>query len=358
MSKKLRVGIIGIGAIGKIHADAYQAAGEVEIAAVCDVLKDHLTSEADRLGVKERFTDYRKLIEADIDAVSVCVGNVLHREIAVASLKAGKHTLLEKPMAMNPSEAQEIADAANGSKGILQIGMVRRQSPEAQVLRQYVESGELGDIYHMRTVLIRRRGIPGLGGWFTTRALSGGGPMIDLGVHWFDAAMWLSGLWNPTSVSAKTYAKFGPRMKDYRYVGMWAGPPKLDGVFDVEDYSTGFVRFGQKGENGKDATMSFEIAWAANAEGQSFVEIMGEKGGARLFDGELRIFTEHNGRVADICPKFNAKANIFHLQARSFVDACRGKCPPAATGDQGVTVMKLIDAIYASSEANREVAIA
>ena len=112
--------------------------------------------------------------------------------------------------------------------------------------------------------------LPGLGGWFTTMAESGGGPMIDLGVHWFDISMWLSGLWNPTAVSAKTYAKFGPRMKDYKYVDMWAGPPKFDGVCDVEDYSTGMIRFGN------DATLGFDISWAGNAEDRMYVEILGD----------------------------------------------------------------------------------
>lgn len=351
MAAKLKVGLIGIGAIGKIHAEAFTATGEASIHALCDVDEPRLKAEGERLGVKQRFTDYNELLASDVDAVVVGVGNALHREVGVAALQAGKHVLLEKPMALNAGEAQKIVAAAREAAGILQIGMVRRHAPEAQVLREYIEAGELGDIYHMRTVLVRRRGIPGLGGWFTTKAQSGGGPMIDVGVHFFDAALWLSDHWNPTRVSAKTYAKFGPRMADYRYVGMWAGPPRLDGVFDVEDYSTGLVRFDSA------ATMSFEIAWAANAKGESFVEILGEKGGARLFEGELRVFTEYNGRVADICPQFKDTADPFQEQARAFVAACRGEQPPAATGEQGLTVMKLIDGIYASSEAGHEVEI-
>jgi predicted dehydrogenase len=232
------------------------------------------------------------------------------------------------------------------------MGMVWRQNPAARVIREYVTGGEFGEIYHIRTVLTRRRGIPGLGGWFTTRAASGGGPMIDLGVHFFDVAMWMTGLWNPTAVSARTYAKFGPRMQDYRYVGMWAGPPKLDGTFDVEDYSTGFVRFGGK------ASMTFEISWAGNAPDESYVDILGDKGGVRAFDGKpLQILTEHNRRPANITPLFNTENNNFLSQAKSFVAACRGEAPPAATAEEGVTVMKLIDAIYASSENGREVKV-
>jgi len=352
MAKKLKVGIIGIGAIGTVHANALAAVGEAELTALCDVDAEKLAAAGEKLNVPRRFEDYRELLAGDAEAVLVCVGNALHREVAVAALKAGKHVFLEKPMAMNAAEAAEIVAAAAKAKTVLQVGMAWRQDPAARVVRDYVEKGLLGEIYHIRAVLVRRRGIPGLGGWFTTKAQSGGGPMIDVGVHWFDIAMWMSGLWNPTSVSARTYAKFGPRMADYRYIGMWAGPPKLDGVFDVEDYSTGFVRFGDK------ATMSFEIAWAANAADETFVEVLGEKGGARVFDGKpLRILTEQNGRVADVAPQFNTNVNRFESQMRALLSACRGQCPPAATGEQGLTVMKLIDAIYASSDAGKEVAV-
>lgn len=352
MADKLKIGIIGNGAIGNVHAEAYKATGAAEIAALCDIDPAKLGATADKFAVKARFADYRKLLESDVQAVLVCVPNALHAEIAIAGLKAGKHVFLEKPSALNAGQVAKIVKASEKAKGIIQVGMVWRQRAQPQVLREYIAAGRLGQIYHLRAVMVRRRGIPGLGGWFTTRSQSGGGPMIDLGVHWFDMSMWLSDLWNPTAVSAKTFDKFGPRMKDYRYVSMWAGPPKLEGKFDVEDYSTGFARFGTE------ATLSFEIAWAANAESESFVEVLGDQGGARVGGtGPLVIYTEHDGRVADLSPKFDESAKPFEVQARKFAAACRGEAPPPATIQQGHTVMKLIDAIYESSRQNREVAI-
>lgn len=352
MAEKLTLGIIGMGGIGTIHAEAHQAVGETEIAAICDVDKKKLTKAGKKFGVKQRFDDYRDLLKTDVEAVAVCVGNALHKEVALAAIDAGKHVFLEKPMAMNAAEAAEIAAAADKADPILQMGMVWRFNPAAQIIRQWVEDGQFGEIYHMRSVLVRRRGVPGLGGWFTTKAEAGGGALIDIGVHWFDLPMYLSGLWNPTAISAKTYAEFGLRMRDYTYVGMWAGPPNFDGVFDVEDYATGFVRFGRQ------ATLSFEIAWAANSEDASFVEILGDKAGVRAFDGKpLKLLTEHRGKLSDIEPKFDAKANSFELQARSLVGACRGEHEPLATAQQGLTVMKLIGAIYASSDAGAEVKI-
>jgi len=350
VSKKLKVGIIGIGAIGQVHAKAYQAVGGAEVSALCDVDGERLQTRAEQLGVKHRFEDYKDLLASDVDAVSVCVGNALHREVAVAALRAGKHVLLEKPMAMDASQAEQIVAAEEKSGKVLQVGMVYRHSPAPRVLRDYVENGYLGKIYHMRCVLIRRRGIPGLGGWFTTKAASGGGPLIDLGVHWFDMAMWLSGHWTPTAVSAMTYTKFGRDIKNYKYVSMWAGPPKLDGTCDVEDYATGFVRFADQ------ATMSFEICWAANAKEERYVELLGDKGGARILaDEPLTIWTEHHGRPADIRPLFDEKPGRFDVQAAAFLAACRSERPPAATGRQGLTLMRLIDAIYASSDQGKEV---
>lgn len=351
--KKINVGIIGTGAIGPVHADAYVASAQANIVALCDINNEKLARHAGRLGVGKQYADYRDLLaDKDVQAVSVCVPNHLHRPIAVAALQAGKHVLLEKPMAMNAREASEIVQAARKARRVLQIGMVNRQRPEVQAARKLIEDGFFGEIYQMRAVIIRRRGIPGLGRWFTTKKQSGGGPLIDVGVHMMDIAMYLSDLWKPTAVSSITHARFGNRMRDYRYVGMWAGPPDFDGVFDVEDYASGFVRFGRQ------AAMSIEIAWAANAQEEHYVEVMGDKAGVRVMDGKpLTILTEHGQQVADLQPKCQEKVDAFHVQAGKFAAACRGDIPPAATGQQGMTMMKLIDAIYASAKAGKEVAI-
>ena len=352
MSKKMKLGIIGMGSIGNVHAQAYAAVGQTDLVAVCDIVPAKLAAAKARYNVPQAFEDYHDLLATDVEAVIVAVPNAVHHPAAVAALRAGKNVLLEKPMALNAKLGADIVAEAKKAKRVLQIGMIWRQDPAAQLVHEYVKKGVFGKVYHLRAVLTRRRGIPGLGGWFTTKAMSGGGPMIDLGVHWFDISMWMSGLWKPTSVSAKTYDVFGPRMKKYVYVDMWAGPPKFDGVFDVEDYSTGFIRFG------KDATLSFEISWAGNNESQGYVEVLGTEAGVKVLeDRPLVLLTEHNGRVADITPRLPRGPQKFEAQARTFVAACRGEAPPAAPGEQGVTVMKVLDAVFASSKANKEVPI-
>jgi len=352
MKQKIKVGIVGLGTIGQVHADAYAHCPAAELAAMCDLNAGRLAEVGEKYQVRDRFTDYRELLKTDVAAVSICVPNHLHCEIAVAALRAGKQVLLEKPMAMNAGQAAAIIAAQKKARKIVQVGMVWRQKPEAQLIREEVQSGRLGEIYHMRAVLIRRRGIPGLGGWFTTKALSGGGPLIDIGVHWFDLCMYLSGQWRPTRVSAMTYAKFGAAMRAYKYTGMWAGPPNYAGVCDVEDYVAGLVRFGRK------ATLSFEIAWAANTEESAYIELLGTKGGIRGMDGKpLKIVTEYEGRLADITPQFNANGNNFHVQIAKFLAACRGECPPAATTAEGLCVMRLIDGIYKSAKSGQEAAV-
>src|SRR5690606_17392739 len=155
--------------------------------------------------------------------------------LSVAALKAGKDVLVEKPMGLNANECREMNAAAKAKDRILQVGFVQRYSSVATTVKKFVDAGRLGNIYHAKANYYRRRGIPGLGGWFTTKALSGGGPLIDLGVHVIDLITYLMGSVRPVRVSGKVYANFGKRMKDYVFESMWAGPPRLDGVCDVED---------------------------------------------------------------------------------------------------------------------------
>jgi predicted dehydrogenase len=291
------------------------------------------------------------LRSVQLDAVYVCTGNWLHCEQTVAALKAGAHVFCEKPMALNASQAKRMVKAAKDVKRMIQMGMVWRQKPESQMVKECIDKGELGRIYHIRVVLRRRRGIPGLGGWFTTKAMSGGGGMIDIGVHFLDLVMWLSDQWKPTRVSAQTYGEFGAKMKDYKFIGMWAGPPKYDGTFDVDDYATGLVRFGPK------STLSFEISWAGNTEQGNYVEILGDKGGIRAFGSQpMTLFTEFNNRLADIQLQYK-EANGFEIQAANFIKSVRGKDKPLATGEQGLVLMRLLDAVYKSGKLGREVSV-
>ena len=352
MSQKTKIGIIGCGAIGTTHANAYAAVDNAEVVALCDILPDRLAEKAKLHNIGKTYVDYHELLaDPEIEAVSVCVPNNMHAPIAIDALNAGKHVLLEKPMTLNQNLAQDIIDAKNKSGKLLQMGMVWRQFPEAQMVKEQIENGLLGDVYHIHVRLIRRRGIPGLGGWFTTKACSGGGGLIDIAVHFLDLVMWETDNWEPTKASAKVYSKFGSPIKDYHFVDMWAGPPKMDGTFDVDDYATGFIRFGKK------CTLDFDVAWACNTMDESYVELIGTKGGVRIGSntGVTKFYTEVNGKIADVEIKYNKSASGFENEVRKFADAVQGKGEVPATAEQGKVLMRLLDAIYKSSELDQEV---
>ena len=352
MCQKTKIGIIGCGAIGSTHADAYAKVDNAEVVALCDILPDRLAEKAKRHNIAKTYVDYKELLaDPEIEGVSICVPNNMHAPIAIDALNAGKNVLLEKPMTLNQKLAQDIIDAKNKSGKLLQMGMVWRQMAEAQAVKAQIESGILGDVYHIHVRLIRRRGIPGLGGWFTTKACSGGGGLIDIAVHFLDLVMWETGYWEPTKVSAKVYSKFGSPISDYKFVDMWAGPPKMEGTFDVDDYATGFVRFGKK------CTLDFDVAWACNTIDESYVELLGTKGGVRIGanSGVTKFCTEFNGKVADIDIKYNNSVSGFQVEVSKFAAAIQGKGEVPATAEQGLAVMKLLDAIYKSSELDQEV---
>jgi len=324
---KIRIGIIGCGTIGSVHADSYAKVADAEVVALCDILPDKLKQKAERHKVAKTYDDYHKLLaDPEIDAVSICVPNDMHAPIAIDAFKAGKHVFLEKPMTLNAKLGQDILAARDASGKKLQMGMVWRQTPEAQVVKEAIDNGRLGEIYQIRVKLIRRRGIP-------------------------DLSMWITGYWDPTRVSAKTYSKFGSPMKDYHYVSMWAGPPKYDGVFDVDDYAAGLIRFGKK------ATLSFEVAWACNAQDESYIELLGTKGGVKVGTDKTILRTEVDSRIADIELFYDKNKDRFAIEMEKFVAAVQGKGEVAATGEEGVMAMKLLDAIYKSSDLDREVEV-
>lgn len=351
MASKVRIGIFGAGGIGSSHAKALGTVPDAQIVAMCDTIETRVNEKADMFKVEKRFTDLKKMLkESALDGLIVGVPNAFHAEGTIEGLKAGCHVLCEKPMAMNAAQGRKMVEAAKKAGKAIQMGMVRRFSAESQALRAFAADGGFGKIYHMRVFMRRRRGIPGLGGWFTTKALSGGGGLIDIGVHVIDQVMWLSDNWKPTTASAGIYSKFGSPLDKYVYTGMWAGPPKMNGVFDVDDYATGLVRFASG------ATLSLEVSWAANAEDGSAVEILGDKGGAKLDKDGVTIYTEKSGRLADM-KLLSAQVVPFDLQAANFVAVCQGKAKPNATGEQGVVVMEVLDAIYKSGELGREVKV-
>ncbi len=359
LGKTFGLGMIGCGGIGNVHAQTARRAG-IEIVGAWDVLPDRAQKLVTEHGGAAQQSIGELLAMKSVDAVVVAVPNDCHCACACAALRAGKHVLLEKPMALSRAECDEILAAEKQSSGSLQMGYVCRQSPTALAAKKWIDSGRFGEIYHIKASLYRRRGIPGLGGWFTTKRQSGGGPLIDLGVHVIDLALHLAGHPKVERVSGKTWSHFGSPIADYCFTSMWAGPPKIDGVFDVEDAATALIRCAGG------LTIELNVTWAANIpEGTSRdgISIWGRDAGAffEVLGKDLTIATQEEGMLVDLKPQFDATNPMdqaWDEQYRHFAQMVMQRKTPVATGHHGRSLQCVIDAIYESSKLNREVEVA
>jgi predicted dehydrogenase len=345
--KWVNIGIIGCGGIAQgAHMPGYSKLPKAKMVACCDVDAKKAKEAAGKFGIGKVFTDYRELVALDeIDAVSVCTPNFAHRDPTVAALEAGKHVLVEKPMAMNSTEARSMIKAAKKHGRKLMVGLNYRWGTGIQALKRFADAGEFGDIYFAKAQCLRRRGIPGWG-VFIEKDKQGGGPLVDLGVHVMDAVLYIMGFPRPVAASGATYTKFGTRKGVIGLMGQW--DPKK---YTVEDYALGLVRF-KGGE-----TMFVETSFAANIERDVFnFGLLGTKAGCTL--DPLKVYGERNGNLIDTAPVLPKGENTHEIETRKFVDCILKDTEPPVTGEQGLVIQKIMDAIYASAEAGGEVKIA
>jgi predicted dehydrogenase len=352
------LGIVGAGAIGNVHADAAARAG-VRVVGAWDLHASRAQALTARVGGVAAASLDDLLAMPEVDAVAIAVPNVAHAECAIKALERKKHVLLEKPMAMTLEECDRIIAAADRAGTMLQVGFVCRGTPTAIAAKRFVDAGRLGKVYHAKCSVYRRRGIPGLGGWFTTRALSGGGPLIDLGVHVIDLVRYLTGSPKGLRASGACYASFGRPISEYRFIDMWAGPPHLDGTFDVEDHATALIRC----EGG--LTIEVNVTWAMNQPDGALKDgifLFGDKGGVafQIFGSELTLATEEDGRLVDVKPLIepgDPTQRSWDAQYAQFVQAITRGVKPHASAADGRAVQALIDAIERSSAAGHEVEV-
>jgi len=351
--KKLKVGIIGAGGIAtNAHAPSYEKIDNIEIVGVCDIIEERAQKLAKRLGAEFWCTDYKEIFNIpDLDAVDICTPNYLHSIIAVEALERGLNVLCEKPDAINTAEAEKMKNAADKSGKTLMVIRNNRFMNMSSYLKKYISDGKMGEIYAARCGWQRRRGIPGKGGWFTTKAQSGGGPLIDLGVHMIDLSMWLMGNPKPIAVSGCTYEKFANSdVSDS--VNSRFGDAKSGGTFDVEDLAMGFIRF----DNG--ACMQIEFSWASNIEKeQRFVELRGTKSGAMWSsaDDKLKIFGEEYGNTVDYLPNLGDNPHHHLGNIKHFADVVLNGAEPMFVPQQGLNMIKILEGFYRSAEEGKEI---
>ncbi|SHE46423.1 Predicted dehydrogenase [Caldanaerobius fijiensis DSM 17918] len=350
--KKAKIAIIGNGSISHVHMAAYKKLENVEIVANCDINEKRAKEYAERYGIPHTYTDYNEMLKREeLDGVSVCTWNNVHAPASIAALNAGVNVLCEKPLAMNAEQAQEMVDTAKKNKKLLMVGFVRRFGMNTKVLKDRIEQGELGQIYYAKTGCIRRVGNPG--GWFSDKKRSGGGPLIDLGVHMIDLVRYLMGKPKAVSVMGSTYSLVGPR-SNIKGIYQYKSADYSD-YNDVEDFAVGFVKF----DNG--ATLVVENSWTQHIKKDYlYLEIYGSKAGATM-EPELEIFSEKNDFLTDekpvLEPAFVDFQHNFDKEIAHFVDCILNGTPCISPGEDGVELMKILDAIYKSAETGHEVMV-
>ena len=256
---KTKVAVIGCGRIAcSTHIPAYVKNPLSEIKVLVDIREERAIAQAQQYGIEHTATDFRVILDdPEIEAVSVCTPNNTHAPIAIACLEAGKHVLCEKPASVNLELVRKMQEAAARSQRILNIGVVNRFNTQVNKIKEMIDGGELGKLYHIYCSFRSHRSIPGLGGPFTTQAQAGGGVLIDWGVHFLDLIFYCIGQTQVNTVSGVTHSVLGKDMQNYTFIDMWAGPPDYSGTYDVEDFVSGLIRT-------SGPTISLNGAWAQN----------------------------------------------------------------------------------------------
>ena len=352
---KIKVAIIGAGNISNSHIGAYRKLDNVDIYAICDINEERLNATADKYGIKRRYTDLDKMLSElpELDAASVCVWNCSHAECAIKALNAGLNVICEKPMAYDASLAQEMKDAADRNGKLLMIGFCMRFSSSAKIARDFIEKDYLGNIYFTKAQYVRRHGNPG--GWFCDKERSGGGPIIDLGVHVIDFTRYLMGNPKPLSVYAVSFDNLGNR--EHLKNGVeWVAADHVDGEkSDVEDFAAAYIRY----DNG--TVTNLETSYDFNGEECHKNQLFGTKAGMGISEnGDVKLFGTYNDYLADInidTKNYKFASSEFDGEIAHFVDCIVNGTKCMAPAEDGIVIMKILDAIYESAKTGHEVII-
>ena len=352
MAGKLNVGIIGVGGIASTHIPGWEASEHAELVAGSDIDETTLNRWGQRHGIQTLSTDPADLFkDPDIDIIDICTPNNYHAPLAIAALKAGKHVICEKPLAPTPKLVKDMVAARDRSGKLLMTAQHFRFSGPSRALKAEIDAGALGDVYHARSWMLRRSAAP-TGPGFILKQHSGGGPCIDIGVHILDLTLWFMGNPNPVSVSGVARAELAHQRGAF---SNWGGPiPK---AFDVEDFAAAFVRF----ENG--AALVLEVSWLLHHNVPQGAEDMqmwlyGTKGGSHwpgceIYQTNNRTKQLYNRTLQNTRDRLEPHAQ----ECVEFARAVARGAPSPVPAEQSLQVMAILDGIYRSQKAGREVKI-
>ena len=358
----IKVGVIGAGGMLQYHAAGFRQAG-AEIVAVADAAPGAAAKAAEKWNIAEAYESAEAMLAAhpEIEAVSVIVPNKFHKPLTIQCLQAGKHVFSEKPPALNAAEVQEIIDAAKTAGKQVLFNFNNRARPESRAMKAYIDQGLAGTINSAQAKWIRRTGIPGFGGWFTSKDMAGGGALIDL-LHMVDLAMYFMGYPEPAHVLGQTFSDF---ITDKNFKGPWGIPDRVGGTTDVENAAHGFVTF----KTGQ--VLSLQVSWAEMIKREEVsVVFQGTKAGGkvqRLFniDGldetafdSCELYVQENGLSVDRTITVMPCEDMGRIgSAANFIEALEGKAEPLNTPGQALRLMQVIDAIYASAATGKPVSV-
>jgi predicted dehydrogenase len=361
--EKVKIAIIGCGGIAfQKHLPALsKLTSKVELAAFCDTVQERAEKALKEFGDvnAQVYTDYKELLtDGSIDVVHVCTPNISHSMITVDALEAGKHVMCEKPMAINTEEAKKMLDTAKRTGKKLSIGYQNRFRNDSLTLHQACDAGDLGDIYFAKAHAIRRRGVP-TWGVFMDKEKQGGGPLIDIGTHALDLALWMMNNYKPVLVVGSTFQKLKDKPEGNIF-GPW-NPEE----YQVEDSAFGYIKM----ENG--ATIMLESSWALNMirGKEAQVTLCGTEAGAEMF-GEA---WDNKGYITFNTTKYNqmmesetsAGSSVAYfegqevdagfLEAKQWIDAILEDKEPLVKPEEAYVVTRILEAIYQSSETGKAI---
>lgn len=350
---QVRVAIIGCGTIANAaHGPSYSKNPNAKIAWCVDIIPERAVALAEKYGDADTRTgtDYLEMLKDEaVEVVSVCVPNYLHAPISIDCLNAGKHVLCEKPASTSLALVKEMKEAADRNNRILNIGVVNRFNTAVNKVKELIDAGELGEVYHIYCSFRAHRSIPGLGGPFTTKAKAGGGVLIDWGVHFIDLICYVTSAPAVRTVSGAVYSKLATDLKEYAFTSMWAGPPDYSGTYDVEEFVTGMVRTAGP-------TITLNGAWAQNInEPAMFIEFLGTKAGIKLqYGGNFTLYSTQNGMLTETVYNMTA-ADMFYDELDAFMTCAMTGVKIRSNVDEILITAQIMDSLYKSAETGREI---
>ncbi|MDD5885044.1 MAG: Gfo/Idh/MocA family oxidoreductase [Erysipelotrichaceae bacterium] len=354
MNEPIVLAIIGCGRIARFgHGNALKHLAEeglIRVKYACDIIPGKADAyRHDFPECEQAIEDYHiALTDPEVKAFYVLTPNYAHYQITMDALKAGKDVFCEKPVTVNYELSKAMKEEADAKNRLLQIGVCNRYKATIEAIQKIIAEGKLGDVYNVVCNFRCFRQIPGIGGAFTDKSQSGGGVLIDWGVHFFDLILYCLGGAKVETVTADTYQGVGKNMKEYHYRTMWAEDTKdvEHGVNDVEDYVTGYIRTNK-------ASITFMGAWANNIDDDNmFIDFIGTKGGIRLdyYGG----FTYWNGDTLKGEKWDHTIPDMYECEDRAFIQSLHDRKKNKGNVDEVLETMKLLEAIYHSSDIHQE----